>query len=72
MTVRPEIGEKGGQEYDVARAIKGFLQQMAEGRSQLGPTVVKELMQNADDAGADSMSFILDERKPPADTPAET
>ncbi len=71
MPTRPPIGEQGGQAYDVARAIRNFLRQMAEGRTRLAPAVIKELIQNADDAGADSMDVILDERVPPSGTPHE-
>jgi len=71
MLERPSIGEKSGQVYDVARAIRSFLQQMAEGGTRLAQAVIKELIQNADDAGADFMSVILDERLPPSETPPE-
>ena len=50
MTFSPEIGKAGGPQYDVGRAIKSFLDQMAEGNIDLGAAVIKELMQNADDA----------------------
>jgi hypothetical protein len=59
---RPEIGEKGGQEYPLLRGIQMFLGQMAEGGAQAASTVIKELLQNADDAGATEMSLTLDER----------
>lgn len=62
MPILPEIGQRGGQEYDVARAIRSFLQQMAEGATRIAPAVMKELIQNADDAGADLVWVVLDER----------
>jgi len=37
---------------------------MAEGGARPAPAVLKELLQNADDAGATEMSIILDEREP--------
>ena len=47
-----EIGRAGGQQYDVAKAIRSSLQQMAEGNIDFGAAVIKELLQNADDAKA--------------------
>jgi hypothetical protein len=60
-----EIGEAGGQQYNVARAIRSFLQQMAEGNIDLGAAVIKELLQNADDAKATEVAVTLDERTTP-------
>jgi hypothetical protein len=65
VVLKPDIGEAKGPQYDVARAIKSFLGQMAEGGIKLGAAVIKELMQNADDAGAKEMSVFLDERPVP-------
>ena len=31
MPLRPAVGRAGGQRYDVARAIRTFLEQMASG-----------------------------------------
>jgi len=59
---KPEIGQKGGQEYPVLKSIQTFLKQMAEGGARPAPTVLKELLQNADDAEATELSIILDER----------
>ena len=71
MSVNPTVGRKGGQEYDVARAIRTFLEQMAGGSSfSFGAAVIKELIQNADDAGASELVLTLDERSP-AELPAE-
>lgn len=64
MAINPNIGEAGGQEYPVLRSIQTFLRQMAEGSARPAPMVLKELLQNADDAGATEMSVILDERIP--------
>src|SRR5437868_5779108 len=66
MAVKPDIGSAGGQVYPVLRSIQTFLSQMAEGGARPAPTVLKELLQNADDAGATEMSIVLDERKPRA------
>ena len=60
-----EIGRAGGQQYDVAAAIRSFLQQMAEGNIDLGAAVIKELLQNADDAKATEVAVTLDERTVP-------
>ncbi len=38
------IGEEGGQRYDVARAIRTFLEQMAAGGMSFGAAVVKKLI----------------------------
>jgi hypothetical protein len=65
MAIQPTIGEKKGPEYNVARAIRNFLRQMAESNIRLGEAVIKELMQNADDAGATEMTVLLDERPVP-------
>lgn len=62
---RPEIGQKGGQEYPVLKSIQSFLKQMAKGGARPAPTVLKELLQNADDAGATEFAIILDERDIP-------
>jgi sacsin len=66
MPVRPEFGEEGGQRYPVLRSIQTFLQQMAEGGARAAPTVIKELLQNADDAGATEVVVLLDDREHPA------
>jgi len=66
MLLKPEIGHKGGQEFPIVRSIQTFLGQMAEGGAQPGTAVLKELLQNADDAGATELSVVLDERTPPA------
>ncbi len=65
MTFNPEIGQAKGPQYDLPKAIKSFLGQMAEGKIILGAAVIKELMQNADDAGATEMTVLLDERPTP-------
>jgi len=58
----PEIGKAGGQEFSIVRSIKTFLEQMAEGSARPAPTVLKELLQNADDAGATEIEITLDAR----------
>jgi hypothetical protein len=58
----PEIGQKAGQQFPVLKSIQTFLKQMAEGGARPSPTVLKELLQNADDAGATELAIILDER----------
>ena len=61
--MKPAVGRPGGQRYDVARAIRTFLEQMAAGVGfSFGGAVVKELIQNADDAGASELLVALDER----------
>lgn len=67
MSDKPLIGSAGGPQFDIANAIKTFLGTMAEGSPPLPPAIIKELLQNADDAGATELSVILDERKPPSD-----
>jgi hypothetical protein len=71
MALSPAIGRPGGQEFDVARAIRIFLEGMAGGTGvSFGAAVIKELIQNADDAGASELVVTLDERSP-TDLPAE-
>ena len=60
--MQPSFGQKGGQEYPVLKSIQTFLKQMAEGGARPAPTVLKELIQNADDAGATELAIVLDER----------
>ena len=67
MPLKPAVGTSGGQQYPVLRSIQKFLQQMAEGGARAAPTVIKELLQNADDAGASELAVVLDERQPPAE-----
>ena len=63
MPLNPAVGSPGGQRYDVARAIRTFLEQMAGGGGfSFGGAVIKELIQNADDAGASELVVALDER----------
>lgn len=71
MSLKPELGRRGGQQYPVLRSIQKFLQQMAEGGARAAPTVIKELLQNADDAGATELAVVLDEREPPAELRAQ-
>ena len=63
MPLKPAVGSPGGQRYDVAHAIRTFLEQMAGGGGfSFGGAVIKELIQNADDAGASELVVALDER----------
>lgn len=71
MPLKPTVGSAGGQQYPVLRSIQKFLQQMAEGDAHAAPTVIKEILQNADDAGASELAVILDERPAPAQLPSE-
>ena len=71
MAINPGIGDRGGQNYNIVRAFNTFLGQMAEGGIGIAAAVIKELLQNADDAGATEVSVILDERVPPANLPAD-
>jgi sacsin len=64
MPLIPAVGRAGGQKYDVAKAIRTFLEQMAGGAGfSFGDAVIKELIQNADDAGATELVVALDERE---------
>jgi len=66
MASKPEIGREGGQQYPIVKSIQTFLEQMAEGGALPASAVLKELLQNADDAGATEVAVFLDERIPPA------
>lgn len=63
--MKPKIGREGGQRYPIVKSIKTFLGQMAEGGAQPAASVLKELLQNADDAKATEVSIVLDERIAP-------
>lgn len=65
MAVQPGVGQVGGQTFSVLRSIQKLLEQMAENGIDTAGTVIKELLQNADDAGATELSVILDERQLP-------
>lgn len=56
-------GTRSGQQYPLAKAIKSFLDQMGQ-NIPIGAALVKELMQNADDARATELHLYLDERPP--------
>src|ERR1044072_6950264 len=72
MSANRLIGTVGGQHYNIVRAIHTFLAQMGtEIGFRSGPAVIKELIQNADDAGASELSVVLDERISPAGLPPE-
>lgn len=62
---KPEIGKPGGQESSIVRFIRTFLGNMAEANERPGATVLKELLQNADDAGATEIEITLDVRALP-------
>lgn len=67
---KPEIGKPGGQESSIVRFIRTFLGNMAEANERPGATVLKELLQNADDAGATEIEITLDVRPlPKQETP---
>ena len=66
-----DLGEKSGQEYDVAAGIKTFLGQMSEGGIDIAAAIIKELLQNADDAQATEVTVVLDERTRTPQLPAE-
>jgi hypothetical protein len=71
LPLKPGVGAPGGQQYPVLRSIQKFLQQMAEGGARAAATVIKEILQNADDAGANELVVVLDERQAPAEMPAD-
>src|SRR5438552_12483807 len=71
MPVNPGVGSAAGQQYPVLRSIQKFLQQMAEGGARAAATVIKEILQNADDAGATELFVVLDERQAPAQLPSD-
>jgi hypothetical protein len=71
MPLEPPIGKAAGQVYNIERAFGTFLGQMAESGASLASMVLKELLQNADDAGATEMSVMLDQRPPHAGLPLE-
>eukprot|EP01083_Nonionella_stella_P260996 889260_1 len=56
-----------GQKVDLCRRIREILTNYPEGIA-----VLKELVQNADDAGASTIRFVYDTRQHPTDTLAET
>src|SRR5262249_48465574 len=66
MALRPDVGTAGGQKYPLLKSIQTFLGPMAEGGARAAPVVIKELLQNADDAGATEVSVVLDERDHPS------
>ena len=71
MPQQTPIGKAAGQVYNIERSIGTFLGQMAESGASLASMVLKELLQNADDAGATEMSVMLDQRPPHAGLPPE-
>ncbi len=71
MPLEPQIGKAAGQVYNIERAFGTFLGQMAESGASLASMVLKELLQNADDAGATEMSVMLDQRPLHAGLPQE-
>ncbi len=71
MSIEPEIGEPGGQHYNIVRSIKDVIGLMAGGGIGVAAAVIKELLQNADDAGASKVAVILDERPVPTNSPEE-
>jgi len=64
--------EPGGQRTDVERTIRQILGGMTDGPIDVEPAVMKELLQNADDAGATEVSVILDERSCPPNLVSES
>lgn len=69
VTTKSQIGSKAGQQISVLKSIKSILgimrEGMTEGGAKVAHAVTKELLQNADDAGAAEVKFCLDERTPP-------
>lgn len=52
-----EFGEKAGQKVDLTARIREVLRNYPA-----GPSILKELIQNADDAGARDVALCIDER----------
>jgi hypothetical protein len=57
--------EPGGQRTNVERTIRQILGGMTDGPIDVESAVIKELLQNADDAGASEVAVLLDERTCP-------
>jgi hypothetical protein len=69
MVETADIGQPGGQQFDVQKAIRTFLRSMKEHGASVASMVMRELLQNADDAGANAVAVILDERPAPSQLP---
>lgn len=52
----PAVGKPGGQQYRVLNLIQTTIAPMAEGH--IASTIIKELLQNADDAKASEITVI--------------
>jgi hypothetical protein len=65
MVETTDIGQPGGQQFDVQKAIRTFLKPRKEHGASVASMVMREFLQNADGAGANSVAVILDERPAP-------
>ena len=62
MNFKPDIGTEGGQPFQVLDSIRTTVSEMGGGGGRVACTVLKELLQKADDAEVTEVSILLNER----------